>query len=399
MLIAGEASGDMLAAELVEALRKDSETRQEPFAPRFMGAGGATMAGVGGELAFDMTPHAVVGLAEALRHYVKFRRLLYQLMDLAFERRPDVIVLVDFSGFNRRFAHALRNRLRAERGLFHNWYPRIVQYVSPQVWASRPGRADSMARDMDLLLCLFPFEKDWYARRIPGFRVEFVGHPLVDRLLLRNGGCDAWDPAAGAVEQPPLVLLLPGSRKGELKRHLPVMLPAARLISERCSARFRLVLPNDELVELARRYGSSSLPGLETIVGGLARSLAEATLAVASTGTVTLECAFSGLPAVTLYKTSWGTYQVGRRVVTVKHLAMPNLLANETIYPEFIQDAATPEALAGAAVDLLLDPIRSDQVRAKLLGVAKSLGEPGASLRAARAIGNLTANASPRHGG
>lgn len=389
MVVAGEASGDMLAAELVEALRQDSEIRGEPFAPRFVGAGGAAMAGAGVELTFDMTAHAVVGLAEALRHYAKFRRLLHELLDFAFERRPDVIILVDFSGFNRRFAHALRRRLRAETGLFHNWRPRIVQYVSPQVWASRPGRADSMARDMDLLLCLFPFEKAWYARRVPGFRVEFVGHPLVDRLLLGNPSPSPQNLAGGAGLGAPLVLLLPGSRKGELNRHLPVMLPAARLIAEKCPVRFRLVLPNEGLAGLACRHGLNSVPGLETTVGGLAQSLSEASLAIASTGTVTLECAFSGLPAVTLYKTSWGTYQVAKRIVSVKHLAMPNLLAGETIYPEFIQDAATPEAIAGAAIDLLGDPIRSGQVRERLRNVTESLGEPGASLRAAGAIRRL----------
>ncbi len=389
MVIAGEASGDMLAAELVEALRQDSEIRRDPFAPRFIGAGGARMAGAGVELAFDMTAHAVVGLAEALRHYLKFRRLLQELMDLAFERRPDLIILVDFGGFNRRFAHAVRRRLGAETGLFHNWRPRIVQYVSPQVWASRPGRAESMARDMDLLLCLFPFEKPWYARRVPGLRVEFVGHPLVDRLLLRNPPSGPLSPAGGSDQETPLVLLLPGSRKGELNRHLPVMLPAARLIAAQCPARFRLVLPDEGLAGLARRHSLTSVPGLETMVGGLTTSLSEASLAVASTGTVTLECAFSGLPAVTLYKTSWSTYHIARRIVTVKHLAMPNLLADETIYPEFIQDAATPQAIAGAAIKLLRDPVESGQVREKLRKVTKSLGEPGASLRAARAIGTL----------
>ena len=192
MLIAGEASGDMLAAELVRALRQEmAEAEAIPTAdyqplhtslePRFFGAGGPQMAAAGVDLAFDMTAHSVIGLSEALKNYLKFRRLFHQLFQLALERQPDAIICVDFSGFNRRFAHAIRQYTRARADWFHDWNPKIIQYVSPQVWASREGRAYQMARDYDLVLSIFPFEKEWYAKRVPQLRVEFVGHPIVDR--------------------------------------------------------------------------------------------------------------------------------------------------------------------------------------------------------------------------
>src|ERR1041385_3264048 len=199
MLIAGEASGDMLAAELVRALREklaggpsrrtaESQPLQTALAPKFFGAGGPRLAAEGVELAFDLTQHSVIGLWEVIKNYGKFKRLFDQLLRLAIERQPDAIVCVDFSGFNRRFAHAVRQHVRSHRGPFYNWNPKIIQYVSPQVWASRPGRAHKLARDIDLLLTLFPFEKDWYAARVPELRVEFVGHPMIDRYASAERG-------------------------------------------------------------------------------------------------------------------------------------------------------------------------------------------------------------------
>ena len=183
MLIAGEASGDMLAAELVHALREeiahaeavptnDLQPLRTGLAPRFFGAGGPRMAAAGVELAFDLTAHSVIGL-DMLRHYFKFRGLFNRLVQLAIEREPAVIICVDFQLFNRLFAHAIKEYVRAHRGWFHDWDPKIVQYVSPQVWASREGRADQLARDCDLLLSIIPFEKEWYARRTPNLRVDF----------------------------------------------------------------------------------------------------------------------------------------------------------------------------------------------------------------------------------
>jgi lipid-A-disaccharide synthase len=391
MLIAGEASGDLLAAELVRALRHEfiaapmvPTTDYQPLyaslEPQFFGAGGPKMAGAGVELAFDLTQHSVIGFSDALKNYLKFRRLFRRLYRLALEREPDAIICVDFGFFNLRFAHAIRQHVRARSDWFHDWRPKLIQYVSPQVWASREGRAHKIARDYDLLLCTFSFEQEWYAQRVPNLRVEFVGHPILERY-----------PGPGTSRPRPVIkgntqlLLLPGSRTGELRRHLPVMLGAWGILRSKVpSLGGRMVLPNETLAGQAKTFG---LPAeLEVQVGNLPEALMQAQVAIASTGTVTLECAFFGVPTVALYRTSWSTYQIGKRIVKVKFLAMPNLLASEEVFPEFIQDAATPENIARATFELLNSPERQATIKRKLEEIVGTLGGPGASHRAARAI-------------
>lgn len=395
MLIAGETSGDLLAAELVLALRQGlSQAEDSPttdyqplhtsLEPRFFGAGGPRMAEAGVQLVFDLTAHSVIGVSDVLKNYAKFRRLFHQLYKLALEREPDAIICVDFSGFNRRFAHAVRGYVRSRSDWFHDWNPKIVQYVSPQVWASRAGRAYQMAEDYDLVLSIFPFEKAWYAKRVPKLSVEFVGNPLLDRYELRPSG-----PASTFSPHPtPLLLLLPGSRTSELQRHLPVMLEALELIRrEHPGVQARMVLPDPGLVVQAKTFRRPA--DLEIQCGGLAEALRAADAAIASTGTVTLECAAFGVPTVALYKTSWSTYQIAKRLVKVKYLAMPNLLADDEVFPEFIQHAATPENIARAALDLLRDGSHRQKAKARLAEIVSSLGEPGASRRAAQAIVQL----------
>ena len=215
MLIAGEPSGDRLAAELVKALKSDRSCA----GARFFGAGGKEMSNAGVDIVVDMTEHSVIGLWEVVKRYRTFKRLFDQLLRVALERRPDALVCVDFSGFNRRFARRLRWEIAVQPGAFGGWRPRIVQFVSPQVWASRPGRAKQMARDFDLLLCIFPFEKAWYAERVPELRVEFVGHPMIDRFKVQSSKFEVQsskhEPQPSklkAQNEPPVVLLLPGSR-------------------------------------------------------------------------------------------------------------------------------------------------------------------------------------------
>jgi lipid-A-disaccharide synthase len=391
MLIAGEASGDLLAAELVSALHS-----QLPDT-KFFGAGGPKMAAAGVELAFDMTQHAVIGMSEALKNYFTFRRLFNQLLALAIERKPDAIIGVDFGAFNLRFGHAIKNYVRNHPG---DWNPKIVQFVSPQVWASRPRRANLLAADYDLLLSIFPFEKDWYAQRVPKLRVEFVGHPMMERFTnarpLECGDvsplsiarhvaqCQSADASAHSK-----ILLLPGSRPAELRRHLPVMLGALKLIQEKLPvSRAKMVLPNNALKTIATSL-SMLPPAVEIQIGELSKALAEADVAMASTGTVTMECAFFGVPTVTLYKTSWLTYQIGKRIVTVKSLTMPNLLANEAVFPEFVQNAATPKNISRAALELLQNEPRRAQIKKRLAEIVSQLGDSGASQRAAAAILSL----------
>jgi lipid-A-disaccharide synthase len=419
MLVAGEASGDLLAAELVCALRS-----QWPDA-RFIGAGGPKMVAAGVRLAFDLTQHSVIGISDVLKNLSEYRRLFNQLLELARKQKPDAVIGVDYGGFNLRFGHAVKKLARKNRSASTPWNPKIVQFVSPQVWASRPGRAKRLAKDYDLLLSIFPFEKDWYAQRVPKLRVEFVGHPIIGRFTIddlqltypepesssnqpvlpssaaEGGGDEAQieenlkTPSASAeprrdehVVPRKNVLLLPGSRESELQRHLPVMLDAWKLIQSKLpDAQAKMVLPNASLVRLAKALDPTG--ALKTQTGNLPQALAQADVAIASTGTVTMECAFFGVPTVTLYKTSWLTYQIAKRIVTVKSLTMPNLLANEEVFPEFVQDAATPEHIARAALDLLQNEPRRAQIKKRLAEVVATLGGPGATKRAAEAILSL----------
>jgi len=445
MLIAGEASGDAHAATLVQALRRRLTTGHlsalgstrgacTSFAPRFFGAGGPRMAEAGVQVEVDMTAHAVLGLTEALRKINHFRRLGRQLVSLACRRLPDVIVLVDFGGFNLRFAAEIRRCVQRQRGVFGNWRPRIVYFVSPQVWASREGRADRLARDVDLLLSIFPFEKAWYARRAPSLRVEFVGHPLVDRFAkarprVRSGeSSDAADagreseapgtksPVRDAADQRrstldrgtgagPIVLLLPGSRRQEVRRHLPILVEAVRQLGQSMSVRPWMALPTEELLELAegivRVRRSHQFPAEHSPpsgdgaiwcrVGDISDLMSGADLAIAKSGSVTLECAFHRLPTVVMYRVTWPTWWMARSIVRVPFAAMPNLLAGKEIYPELLQGRATPETIAREAEDLLRDGARRRAMRKDLEGVTASLGAPGAADRAAAAIVDLLA--------
>jgi lipid-A-disaccharide synthase len=395
MVIAGEASGDMLAAELVRELRAGMERRftyttnvqplNADLAPQFFGAGGQNMASAGVELAFDLTQHSVIGPSGLLKNFLHFKRMFDELVALAIEREPHVIICVDFSVFNHRFAAAIKNYVRARRGTFNNWNPKIIKYISPQVWGSREGRVYKMARDFDLVLSIFPFEKDWFAARVPKLRVEFVGHPVVERYSKFGRTKIA---AAATDETRPLVLLLPGSRTGELKRHLPVMLGALKLMQAAIpNLRARMIVPTEKLVEQVKEY---LIPAeIELQCGGLEEALQQATVAISKTGTITMECAYFGVPTVTLYKLSWWEYQIGKQIVKVKFASMPNLLANEAVFPEFIQYAATPENISRAALELLREPARRKQVQARLAEIISSLGGPGASRRAAEAILNV----------
>jgi len=402
MLVAGEASGDLLAAELAAALRA-----REPDAVLF-GAGGPRMAAAGVELVRDMSRLSVVGITDVLARIFELRRLMQQLLAIAAARQPDVIIGIDYGGFNLRFGHAIQQQVR--NNPFGTWKPKVVQFVSPQVWASRPGRANRMAADYDLLLSIFPFEKDWYARRVPQLRVEFVGHPMVGRFA---GTQPRELETAFNASQSPRILLLPGSRKSELRRHLPPLLDAWKIVQDKFPlAKATMVLPETRLLslihrEMARRLpgklrspaaptldgtqrlGEQCFPGLTLQIGELPSALAQADLAMAKTGTVTMECAFFGVPAVTFYKGSWLNYQIARRLITVKTFTMPNLLANEEVYPEFLQNALTAENLAHAALALLQTPLRRQLVKVQLAQVIDSLGPPGAPDRAAETILNL----------
>lgn len=381
MVIAGEVSGDFCAAELVRALRKASADHGEEASPKFIGTG-PELERAGAKLAIDLTAHAVIGHLDALLGGFKFYRFLNYLYDLALSERPDVLVFVDYSGFNLRFARKLRARLKASRsGEFSNWDPKFIYYVSPQVWASRAGRVHQIAENIDLMLSIFPFEKEWYAKRKPDFPVEFVGYPLLDKYMALSSA------AAPRKRQrkEPFVVLLPGSRLKEVERHIPVMVAAARRIQAEQPIRLCMILPNVQLAGLARKLIGDQID-IQIRIGGQAEILPEADLAITKSGSVTMECALFGVPAVVIYITSWLAYQIGRRIVNVRFLAMPNLIAAETVYPELIQDEATGANIARQSLYMLTNAECRTSVRKKLKGVIESMGEPGATRRAAAHI-------------
>ncbi len=374
MVIAGDPSGDALAADLVGALPK----RMAPLPCSFFGAGGPKMARAGVELFFDLTADSVIGISDVFKKLPMLRKRFQRLVDLAVQRRPDLIVLVDFDGFNRRFAKAIRQRQTV------GWTPRIVRYVSPQVWASRAGRAKALARDIDLPLCLFPFEKEWYAQRFPQMKVEVVGPPTFDRYADDKFKTQ---PATSG-DGKPLIVLLPGSRRAELKRHVPVMWEALQLIAKEQDIRYRVVLP--EGVDIGGMFSNLPPEFLSNVQQGeLADALHQATIAISKTGTITLECAFFGVPTVAIYKTSWLTALIARLIIKVNFLAMPNLLANEPVFPELLQQQATPERIAAEALRLMHDETRRTEIKRKLQTIVAQLGGVGATERAASAVVKL----------
>lgn len=362
--IAGEASGDAHAADLIAELKgRDPQLR-------CFGAGGPKMREAGMELVIDLTEHAVVGLVEVLQNYFKFRRFFHDLLRRVEERRPDAVVLIDYPAFNLRFARALHRRFqrRADR-------PRVIYYICPQVWAWAERRVKLIEQCVDLLLSIFPFEKDWFAPRAPKLRVEFVGHPIKNR---------PFDPQS--IQRTPrsdrVVALLPGSREREVRVHWPILRAAAQKLLDREATRVIVLAASDRLEAMIR----ADCPKAFEISRDKEATLTSATISLTASGTATLECAYYGVPTIVLYKVAWPTYLVGRMLVKVKHLAMPNVLAGETVFPEFIQHHATPEAIAAEALDLLNNQPRQAMMRTKLASVIESLGPPGAVSRAAKLV-------------
>ncbi len=365
MMVAGEPSGDAHGADLIQALKE-----QNPRV-RIIGTGGPRMAAAGQEQLFDLTAHAVLGLTEVLKHYFKFRQFKNRLVQLARQERPDAVVLIDCSGFNLRLVPRLRTELPGSR---------MIYFISPQVWASRAGRVKAMQRDIDLLLTILPFEKAWFAERAPKLNVQWVGHPLLDRI--RKVGA--------SVPSPDCIALLPGSRKTEIEAHLPPLWETARIMGrDKEGLKFILLSPNEAM----QKYSLELLKGLpapnftfEYNIGYAISHLSRSALALVASGTASLECALVGIPQVVIYRVHPLTYAVGRRLVKVNYLSIVNVMANEAVVPEFIQDALDPNAVAREALELLDNAQRRETMKKRVAQIVATLGEPGACRRAAKAI-------------
>lgn len=366
-VVAGEASGDRLASDLVRVLKQRNPDLQA------YGVGGPMLRAAGQEQSFDLARHAVVGLTDVLKNLPKFLKFFRQVKTEILKLKPDVVILVDYPGFNLRLAKVLHREIPP---------PAIVYYVSPQVWAWKAGRAKVMERILERLLVIFPFEVEWFAREAPKLRVKWVGHPLADRWIQQGRN--------HAPEETPCVALLPGSRPKEIARHWPVLLEtAARIAREQKNVRFVSLATGPEMrqqLEEAWSQHPTSGVRLDIMSGQSLTLLNRCTMAIVASGTATLECAMAGLPMLVIYRTSWFTYWLGRLLVKLPYLSMVNVLAGEKVVPEFLQGSATPERLTTAALQILRNPRGTERMAQRIREVAGKLGGPGAAERAAEQV-------------
>ena len=358
MFCAGEASGDRHAAAVFRAMQARMP------ALRGVGMGGAAMREAGIELVVDSSGLGVVGLGEVIRHYGAIRQALKRMQRAVCEERPDLLICVDYKEFNLKLArHAKACGIK------------VLFYVSPQVWAWRPGRAKKYGKAIDMMAVIFPFETAFYEAH--GIPVRYVGHPLAGRVqasapreeLMHEFGLDATRPVVG---------LLPGSRKAEVQRLLPVMLEsAARLAGKHPGLQF--ILPKaasigDDLIQPL--LGQAEVE-VRLTPGRSADSLACCDAAMVASGTATLEAALMGVPMAILYKVSPLTYTLLRPLIRIPDIGLANILAGRRIVPEFVQKAAEPVAVAEAIGRMLEDAGHAARMRRDLALVKERLGPGG----------------------
>jgi lipid-A-disaccharide synthase len=364
LLVAGEASGDLHAADLVTALRghlPDVEV---------FGLGGERLREAGMRTVADSSEVATVGVTEAtgrLRVLVRTYRALARVLR---EEPPDLCILVDFPEFNLRLA-----RVAKRAGV------PVLYYIGPQVWAWRRGRVRKIARRVDRLAVVFPFEPPLYAPRLPA--VEFVGHPLLDRVRVTRSREETFarhglDPARRTV------VLLPGSRPKEIEKLLPPLLDAARRLAREDGCQFALALAHTlRREDVEARLVDAGVP-VPVVAADTYNLVAASDLALVSSGTATLECALLECPMVIVYRLAPVSYLLARLLVRgVECVGMPNIVAGHEIVPELLQGQATGERIAAAAQGILRDPARRATIVDELRGVRRQLGRGGAAGRAA----------------
>jgi len=372
--VAGEASGDEHGAALMRTLRELVP------GPNFSGRGGPKMQAIAGGAFINWSDSAaVVGLWEVVKRYGYFREQFQNALDEIAAIKPDAVILIDYPGFNLRLARALRKRSPALK---------IIYYISPQVWAWNRGRIGQMARYLDLMLCIFPFEAELYNKS--GLRTVFVGHPMIENLAKLRTGDE---------RQPNLIGLFPGSRVREVRKIFPIMLEAAREIAaKRPEIRFEVAAASEPLAGEIRQMLAASSPqeSARIVAGDAAGTMQRAFAGMIASGTATLEAAYFRLPFVLVYKVSWPTYFAARLVLKTKYLGMPNVLADREIIPEFIQHEARPGTIAKAVLELMDNQSARDGMISEFDAIIAKLGEAGASARTARAIVDELNQKQPR---
>jgi lipid-A-disaccharide synthase len=367
LLSAGEASGDMYAAQLATALRARLDVQ-------LFGMGGELMKSAGVELVMNYEEVAVVGITEILKHLPSLLKAMDKLLAEAEKRKPALAILTDFPGFHLRLARKLQSQ-----GI------RNVYYICPQFWAWRPWRAKLIRQRFEKALCIFPFEEEFFNKA--GVPTEFIGHPLVGTVSAsrdRKQFCEEHNLSAGRA----LVTVLPGSRAGELEHHLPVLQEACVRIHGKVPAQVVVAAahPRDR-----ERLRTGWPVGLKPCVveGETYNALAAADAAIVSSGTATVEAALLDVPTVVVYRVSPLTAALAKPLVRTPYFAMVNLIVDKKVVPELVQDDFTPEKVASETLRLLQDPNARTTMRAGLAEVRKRLGPPGAVERAADAIAAL----------
>jgi len=373
MLVCGEPSGDQLGAELMAGLKSLAGD-----SVKIVGVGGAAMSAQGLNSLFPLDDTAVMGLREVVPRIPAILRRVREASDYALQTRPDAVVLIDSPDFTHRIAQRLK---RADKSL------RTVNYVAPQVWASRPYRANRMARYFDLVLALLPFEAPFFEAH--GLHATFVGHPVIERIKRMTGG-DGLRARLGIAPDAKLLAVLPGSRMNEVRLLMDPFRDAVARVAREVPG-LVCVLPTVPHVAAAVRERAKDWPAPLHILESETEKFAAfdaADAALAASGTVTTELALSGTPMVVAYRLGWLTYRLARPFITAKFATLGNVILDREAIPEFLQDICTGENLARALVPLLGDtPERRKQVEDLKL-VTKELGAGGEepSLRAARAL-------------
>lgn len=366
LISAGEASGDIHAAAVTAAL-KQIDSSVEVF-----GMGGDALRAAGGEVLFDIKDHGVMGFVEVIKKLPDLFKLRSDFARVMDERKPDCLVVVDYPGFNMKLA-----KVAHDKGI------PVVSYIAPSAWAWNKGRAKNVAKIVDKVACIFPFEYDVYKEA--GAPVEFVGHPLLDivKPAWERTEAEAW---VGKQPGHPLVLLMPGSRLMEIEKMLPNLLAGAKLLKKQLPE-VQFAMPRAGTIPLELLQSKIKASGLEIKIteGHNYDLFSVADLALATSGTVTLEAALCGLPSVIVYRTSALNAFIARRVINIPNIGLPNIVAGRQILPELLQEDFTPANVAKTAVELLA-PERRPQLEADLAFMKARLGEPGAVKRVAQLI-------------
>jgi len=363
MIIAGEASGDLHGSHLVRAMLRENDDLS------FIGIGGHAMKKAGVKILMNASELTVVGITEVFSKILNIFRGLSIAKKQLKSLRPDLLILIDFPDFNLRVA-PMAKKLGIP----------VLYYISPQVWAWRSGRVKKIKKVVDHMVVILPFEEDFYTQE--GIPVTFVGHPLLD------------NPSSLANNDPqkifggdPVIGLLRGSRDGEIRRHLPVILDAMKRLMQRMkNIRFIISLASSMERAYMERMISKHLQGadFELVSGGVDKVFSRCHLLLSASGTVTLEAAIHGVPMIIIYKMSSLSYRVVKALIQVKRIGLVNLIANDDLVPELVQNDANPEKIADTAFHLLDDRVGLEALREKLLGIREKLGGPGASERASK---------------